>query len=372
MPNPFTPTFGVTPPLLVGRDDPLIDFRATLGAAPGDPNRAILITGMRGSGKTVLLNAFEDEARARGWAVISETTRPGIAGEIAATVLPELLAEATGHRTTTTVEGVNVSAGGFGAGVTRRRRERYQPAPSLRSQLTELADRCDEHGRGVLLSLDEIHREAAEDLRAIAQAVQHLFREGRQLAFVAAGLPSAIDGVLSDAVLTFLRRAERFHLGAVPLADVALALRQPIEASGRSITDEALAVAAAATQGYPFLIQLVGYHMWAVDPGADTIDARQARAGAERAMRRIGRLVNEPALADLSAVDRQFLLAMAADAGPSRMVDIATRMGVSRSYASQYRLRLIAAEMIVPAGRGFVDFNVPYLREYLRKSAPAR
>lgn len=371
MANPFTPSFGVTPPLLVGRDDALDDFRIALDGGPGDPGRAILLTGVRGAGKTVLLNAFEDEAHRRGWLVISETARPGVVPEMTATRLPELLASATGDTTMSTVTGVNLTTAGFGGGVTRQRQDRYPVTPSLRSQLTQLADIQGGQGAGVLLSLDEVHREATQDLRAIAQTVQHLFREGRQLAFAAAGLPSAVEDVLNDAVVTFLRRAERFTLGSVSAQEVALALRAPIEDSGREVTDEAIATAIAGTQGYPFLVQLVGYHMWAADPGSETIDAGQARVGVERAVRRVGRLVHEPALGGLSAVDRSFLAAMSLDDEPSRMADIAQRLGVTGTYASQYRLRLISAELIVPAGHGRVSFALPYLRDYLREHVAA-
>lgn len=371
MANPFTPSFGVTPPLLVGRDDALDDFRIALDGGPGDPGRAILLTGVRGAGKTVLLNAFEDEAYRRGWLVISETARPGVVPEMTATRLPELLASATGDTTMSTVTGVNLTTAGFGGGVTRQRQDRYPVTPSLRSQLTQLADIQGGQGAGVLLSLDEVHREATQDLRAIAQTVQHLFREGRQLAFAAAGLPSAVEDVLNDAVVTFLRRAERFTLGSVSAQEVALALRAPIEDSGREVTDEAIATAIAGTQGYPFLVQLVGYHMWAADPGSETIDAGQARVGVERAVRRVGRLVHEPALGGLSAVDRSFLAAMSLDDEPSRMADIAQRLGVTGTYASQYRLRLISAELIVPAGHGRVSFALPYLRDYLREHVAA-
>jgi hypothetical protein len=102
-----------------------------------------------------------------------------------------------------------------------------------------------------------------------------------------------------------------------------------------------------------------------VSPQVEVIDEAQARLGVERAARRVGRLVNAPALAGLSDVDRSFLAAMAVDDGPSRLADIAARLGVSTTYASQYRLRLIAAEVIAPAGRGLVRFALPYLRDYL-------
>lgn len=364
--NPFTPTFGVTPPLLVGRDDVLDEFRIALDGGPGDPGRAMLLTGVRGAGKTVALNACEDEAHRRGWAVISETVRPGLVLEMTSTRLPELLTEMSGRTTKDTVTGVTVMAAGFGGGLTRQRTDRHPVVASLRSQLTRLADLHAARDSGVLLSLDEVHRQAREDIRVIAHTVQHLFREGRPVAFLAAGLPAAIEDVLNDAVLTFLRRAERFVLGPVSAADVALALRTPIENAGRRITPEALAIATSGTQGYPFLVQLVGYQTWAVRPDDAVIDASQARIGVERAVRRVGRLVLAPALGGLSRVDRSFLTAMAVDPGPSRMADIADRLGVSSTYASQYRLRLLAAEVIAPAGHGLVRFELPYLRDYLQ------
>jgi hypothetical protein len=85
--------------------------------------------------------------------------------------------------------------------------------------------------------------------------------------------------------------------------------------------------------------------------------------------RHMGSLVHEPALADLSPVGRSFLLAMAQDDGPSHMGDLARRLRVDANYAGQYRLRLLAAEIIQPAGYGSVDFALPYLREYLREHA---
>jgi hypothetical protein len=350
----------------------LDEFRMGLDGTPGDPGRAILLTGFRGSGKTVALNACEDEAHRRGWAVISETARPGIVAEITGTRLPELLTEASGGGGKSTLTGVTVTAAGFGGGVTREHADRYPVTPSLRSQLTELTDLLDGRGVGVLLSLDEVHRAATDDLRTIAHTVQHLFREGRAVAFIAAGLPAAIEDVLNDSVLTFLRRAERFSLGAISPGDVERALRTPIENAGREITDEALRIAASGTQGYPFLVQLVGYQTWSVDPDAEIIDDEQARLGAERAARRVGRLVHAPAVAGLSDVDRSFLAAMAVDEGPSRLADIAGRLSVSTTYASQYRLRLIAAELITPAGRGLVRFALPYLREYLMEHPAGR
>lgn len=98
---------------------------------------------------------------------------------------------------------------------------------------------------------------------------------------------------------------------------------------------------------------------------------KQVNAGIAAARRRMGSLVHGPTLADTSDVDRSFLLAMSQDDGPSLMSDIAKRLDVDGNYASQYRLRLIEAEIIRPVRRGVVDFALPNLREYLRQHAAA-
>ncbi len=155
----------------------------------------------------------------------------------------------------------------------------------------------------------------------------------------------------------------------VPLAEASRALAETITANGRRIDPDALAVAARATGGYPFMIQLVGYQVWRKASG-DHIDAEAARVGVEAARARLGSLVHETALAELSGVDRAFLSAMAHDDGPSRLQAIAGRLGKGLNYVSVYRARLLEAGMIAAAGRGKVDFAIPFLREYLREHAP--
>jgi hypothetical protein len=125
----------------------------------------------------------------------------------------------------------------------------------------------------------------------------------------------------------------------------------------------------AATSGYPFMIQLVGDRVWRSADEAHAITRKHADAGIDAARRRLGRLVHAPALADASDVGKSFLLAMAEDDGPSTLADIGRRLGANSNYTSQYRLRLLALELIKPAGHGRVDFALPYLREYLREHA---
>jgi len=363
--NPFAASFGVDPPLLVGRDGLLTEFAEALDDGPGATGRATLYTGARGTGKTVMLNAVEEVARARGWLVVSETASAGFAARITGQHLPRLLRdfdpEAVVHR----LRGITGPAG-LGA-VAWEAIERHAVQAGLRMQLELLTDLLAGHGTGLLITLDEIHHNRITELREVAVAVQHAFREGRQVAFAGAGLASSVSDLVRDEVLTFLRRADRYHLGPVARTDVERGLRVPIEASGRAVGDEALAVMADGTGGYPFLLQLIGAQTWRLHPDEEAVSVADARAGVARAQRKLGTLVHEPALADTTDVGRRFLRAMAADDGPSKMSDVRDRLGVNDNYASQYRLRLIAAELIAPVRYGYVDFTLPYLREYLRE-----
>jgi hypothetical protein len=176
--------------------------------------------------------------------------------------------------------------------------------------------------------------------------------------------------LLNDEVLTFLRWAERFDLGHLSDAAVAQAIREPITDAGRSIAPGALDLAVEAVRGYPFLTQVVGFHLWEADPRAATITAAQARRVIPGAQAATARLVFEPVLADLSPRDVDFLHAMAAvEEDPVPVSEIGRNLAAGN--VSQYRLRMIAAEVIEPAGRGKVRFTLPGLRDHLRR-APDR
>jgi hypothetical protein len=367
--NPFKPTFGATPPLLAGREDLTEAFADALDNGPGSAGRATLYTGARGAGKTVMLNAVEDEARERGWLVVTETAAPGLIERLTQSRLPALLRAFDPKAVRRRLTGVSLPASG--GGLTWETLEEHVIRADLRGQTTLLTDLLHEGETGLLITLDEIHQHQIAELRELATVVQHAFREDRELAFVGAGLTASISEVLNDDVLTFLRRADRHQLAAVDLLDVRRALEEPIATAGRTVGDEALDLMVEATHGYPFLIQLVGSCAWQVHRDADEITTSDARTGVTNARRRLGTLVHAPALKAASTVDKSFLLAMAKDEGPSKTADIAKRLRVSKEYAGVYRRRLLDADLITTAGRSYVDFTLPYLRDYLREHAAA-
>jgi hypothetical protein len=300
-----------------------------------------LYAGARGTGKTVMLNELGDQAAALGWLTIDETAHPGFIRRLVDEHLPRLLAGHDPDATATKV--IGVSAPVLGGGIDWATAQRHNPVPGLREQLSRLCDLLAEEGVGLLLTLDEVAKRDAGEAREFLATLQHLIREGREIAFAAAGLPSDVSDLLHDDVLTFLRRAERHELGSVTVGEVARVLRETVELSG--------------------------HHVWRQHRDEPEITVVDVEAGIPAAMKRMGSLVHAEALKDLSHVDRTFLLAMAQDDGPSQTGQIAERLGVSPQYASVYRTRLLEARMIVATRYGHVDFALPYMRDYLRSHA---
>ena len=156
--NPFTATVGKTPLVLAGRDEYLHDFDAAIQDGPGSHERISIITGPRGVGKTVLLNEFEEVAKAHTWHVISETTTRGFNDRIrdrAFNLLQELSSEPKRR-----LSSVNTPWFGFATEPVSG----FSPTPTLRSVLDELLGRQAEidarHNQepvGLLITLDELH-----------------------------------------------------------------------------------------------------------------------------------------------------------------------------------------------------------------------
>lgn len=362
MQNPFKPSAGARPPLLIGREDMRRDFSDSLDDGAGAPGLLSIFTGPRGVGKTVMLSEIEDEAIEHGWIVVSETATEGLIsriGESIRTAGEELGEGPPGRRIT------GVALAGLGRIETQLRADR--PA-NWRRTASELLAILDRQGTGLLISVDEIHAVDRTELAELAAVVQHLIREGLPIALAMAGLPKAVSDLLNEGVSTFLRRAERYDLHSASIPEVRQAFGKTFSDSGVSIDAAQLDRIAEATGGYPFLIQLVGYQVWKLAARAgNQVTDTVLRDGVERAHRRMGATVLQPAYGYLSEIDQTYLLRMAEDDGASGTTSIAQRMGTSTRYAGIYRRRLMDAGMIEQSRHGYVDFAVPRLREYLRE-----
>lgn len=372
-PNPFRPGFGSSPPKLVESDHHLEQFSDALDNGPGSYGRALLLVGQRGTGKTVTLNALEDIAGPKGWLVISETATKGLITRITEDRLPRLLRDHDPRPTSSRILNVSFPLSGGGGG--REVRDKHTPVPSLRSQLEDLTEILRERDSGVLITLDEIHKGVYDELEALTTTIQHAVRERRQVAFAAAGLPGSMTALLQvkdekdPSPLTFLRRSVRVNLeNELSDAETARALRDPIHAAGRTITDDALAMAIVESHGYPYMVQLVGYHAWrAAPPEADALATEHVEAAVGASLSDLRRQVLDEALKPLVENDRRYLAAMAKDEGEvSSTRAVADRLGIAPDNANNFRERLIDYALLDGAVRGQVKWDVPMLADYVR------
>jgi hypothetical protein len=359
--NPFKPTAGATPPELVGRAGLLDEFEYGLQQGSGAPGLLTIITGSRGIGKTVMLSAAEDIARAQGWAVISRTATPGFLARVGDDMLRllEELGDGPPARKITAF-----SAAGFGL-TTQLPPER---AVDWRRTGHELLRVLDSKRTGLVITVDEIHAVDRTEISQLAADVQHFIRDGLPIGLIFAGLPSAVSDLLNEGVATFLRRADRINLHEAAIAEVTTSYSQLFSQGGITISHDLISQAAEATEGYPFLIQLVGYYLWLeADKAGWTLDQASVQRAIATAQRRNTLVVVESALSDISDRDRQFLDAMATQDGPSAAGQIGAALKAKPNVVSKYRNRLIAAGLIESAGYGKVDFAIPGLRQYLRR-----
>ena len=127
----------------------------------------------------------------------------------------------------------------------------------------------DERGTGLAITLDEIHGADRDELAQLAASVQHFIRAGLPIALVFAGLPAAVSDLLNEGVATFLRRADRIDLHAAAIDEVETSYRETFAGLTHPIDPALIRTAAESTGGYPFLIQLVGYHVWQLAEATD-------------------------------------------------------------------------------------------------------
>ena len=372
--NPFRPSFGVAPHTLVGREEPLERLRVAMAAGPTHPDFTMLIASPRGSGKTVLLKAMRDAAEQAGWATVPITATPS---ENLSGLITEQLADAVteldDRRSRRRISSINLSVLGTGGGIELAESAAGADRPRTRMLRTmgALGELAESKHSGALLTLDEFHKAHIDSAREFAHALQAVSKvDAKPVMFVGAGLPSMEDGILADDAMTFFQRIARTPIQPLERAETMRALRAPIVDSGHRVTSEALEAAASAASGYPFMVQLVGYHMWEsctdLDGGVTLADAE---AGIRIANLAMVEQVLRPVWRGLSDGDRRVLIEMSrfADAEVRRR-DLAAALDKSSGYLATYLTRLEAAGTLYRPSRGSVSFVHEAMRKWLREA----
>jgi hypothetical protein len=356
----FLPSFGNRPQHLVGRETVVESFLSGLSKPVGHPVRATLYIGQRGMGKTALLLEFSSRAVALDYVVARVTASNNMLDEIVQTIQNNGAKYVQKRKS---VGGFNVGALGFSFGLTFN--DETERKYGFRIKLTLLADELAKYGKGILILVDEVDGNSSQ-MRELAITYQHLVGDNKNIAIAMAGLPSSISAVLNDKVLTFLNRANKVTLGPLPLNDVAVYYHTVFTELGKRIDADTIDSMTEATKGYPYLLQLIGYYTLEYAGAGELIGKDISDKAINSAKRAMIDNVFLASLSPLSARDREFLNAMSKDTDVSAIADIQKRLGVSQASVQQTRARLLDAQVIAAAGRGYVTITIPYLGEYLR------
>ncbi len=360
----FVPSFGNRPRNLVGREEILRAFESALGSVPGSRERAMLLLGQRGSGKTVLLLEFAALAGTRGCVVASPTV---VSKELPKRILEKLrdagADDLPGAKARLSGGSVNVL--GFGGGFDLKLED--QAPKSFAWQLSSICSALNRSGKPVLILVDEVQANQ-EALRQLIVSYQEMVGAGMDVFLVLAGLPASISSVLNDRVLTFLNRAVKIELPPLRIGDVTLYYQKAFADLNVRLDDGQIAAAANATGGSPYLMQLIGHYLVLGADAGSQITEEQFSAALQRAREDFVNDICATALAPLSDKDVAFLNAMAEDEEEAEISAVISRLNCSSSLAQTYKRRLMQAGIIHQPRRGCVAFAVPYLREYLRRN----
>lgn len=309
-----------------------------------------------------MLREAREEAKQEGWAVIAETATPGFLGRIG-DAMRRILEELGDGPPSRKLTGISIAAFGLTAQLPPERQVDWRILGG------ELLDILKRHETGLVITLDEIHAADRSELSQLAAMIQHFIQDQLPIGLVFAGLPAVVSDLLNGGAATFLRRADKHDLHAAGVDEVERSFSQIFRETGIAIEPEMVRRAAEATEGYPFLIQLIGYHLYqSAEAHGHEMNEPIVMQAIEAAFRRNDRAVIESALATASDRDLDFLYAMSLDSEVSEIKDVAERTGIGASMASNYRRRLLDQGLIAPADRGKVDFAIPRLREYLRRN----
>ncbi|MDR0950962.1 MAG: ATP-binding protein [Candidatus Ancillula sp.] len=358
--NPFSPNFGQLPESILDREGLVSSYIGTLSGKSNSPEWTTIFSGIRGSGKTVLLGEIAEQAKKEGWIVLKITAGGNLQNESLAILSLE------SKKGNFDISGLSVGFFGFSAGVNFNNSE----ISSWRTKIMEYLDKGPKNIKGILICVDEVQK-LDNSLRTLAIDYQNLLQDKYKIAMVMAGLPHAISDVINDTVLTFLRRSNQIFLSGIEYRSVLNSYNAIFSKNGFNLSKDNYKIISKMTSGYPYLYQLIGYYAFEIctHKENDEIDltSKDIEIIKEKAENRMAKSVLEPIINSLSEKDKDFLRAMSIDDGKSKIADVSSRTGMSKSYLSQYRKRLLESGLITDSERGYVNFAVPLLREYMRK-----
>jgi hypothetical protein len=387
--NPFAPGAGQRPPELAGRDREVAAFDVVLErVARGRPERSLVLTGLRGVGKTVLLGELRSMAGRRGWGAGKIEARPDadLRRPLSAALHRAVRDLAVRHRAPDRVESVLGVIKAFALRATpdgAKLRDRWQPgidAPAasgradsgdieidLTELFTDVAELAQDVGTGVALLIDEMQDLRPDDVSALCAACHELSQSGAPLVVVGAGLPHL--PTLLSASKSYSERLFRYaRIDRLERPEVDRAVLAPVERESASIEPAALDALAKVSGGYPYFIQAYAKAAWDAAP-TDPISAEDVIVAAPEAETELAVGFFGSRYERATPAEREYLRAIAEltegrDEGAGSS-DVAVYLGRKPSSLSPARDSLIKKGLVYSAERGQIAFTVPHFGRFL-------
>src|SRR5918998_114737 len=387
--NPYAPGAGQRPPELAGRDAELKAFDVALERVErGRPERSLVLTGLRGVGKTVLLNALRSQAMERLWGTGKVEARPdtSLRRPLTSALHAAVRELSVRHRAPDRVADVLSVLKAFGLRTNPRGGklvDRWTPAidgmPAvgradsgdmeidLLELLSDVADLATEVSVGVAVFLDEMQDLTPEDVSALCAACHELSQTGKPMMFVGAGLPH-LPAVLS-ASKSYSERLFRYvRIDRLDRTAADRALLAPAEREDVAFQPAALDALYEAADGYPYFVQAYGKVTWDVAAASPITAADVAMAApvaeAELAVGFFGSRYDRA-----TPAEREYMHAMAELGGPGGAAvatsEVAVSLGRKPASLSPARDSLIKKGLVYSAERGQIAFTVPHFGRYL-------
>jgi len=385
--NPYAPGAGQRPPELTGRDREIGQFNVVLErVARGRPERSIVLTGLRGVGKTVLLNSFRSMAIQHLWGTGKIEARPeqSIRRPVAGALHMAIRELAPRHRAPDRIEhflGVLKSfaardphapkgaaaTGALGIDVpaVRGRADSGDLEIDLTELLTDAASVATDLGVGVALFVDEMQDVPAPDVSALCAACHELSQNSGPLIVVGAGLPH-LPSVLSASKSYSERLFSYLRIDRLDREAADLALIVPARREGVEFKPAALDALYAAADGYPYFVQAYGKVTWDVATASPVTEQDVAMAAPEaEGELAVGFFGSRYERA--TPAEREYMRAMAAlGDDPVPTARVAEELGRKPSSVSPARDGLIKKGLIYSSERGLIGFTVPHFGRFLR------
>jgi hypothetical protein len=386
--NPYAPGAGTPPPELAGRDELRETIRIALERVrAGRPTKSILMVGLRGVGKTVLLDRMRDDAEASGIHTIRvEAPESRSLPAILAPQLRQGLLRLS--RIAKAKEFAQRALRGL-AGFAKALKMKYQdievgldfdPEPGLADngdlehdlqallEVTGVAAK--EAGTALAIFVDELQYVEEEELAALITALHRTAQRSLPVVLVGAGLPQ-LPGRMGRAKSYAERLFDFPQVGPLSQAAARIAIAKPASDQGVNVTEDALERIFQETHGYPYFLQEWGKHSWDAAV-ASPISLHDVELASKAAIAALDESFFRVRFDRLTPLEKKYLRAMAElGPGPHRSGDISDQLNREVTSLGPTRSQLIAKGMIWSPSHGDTAFTVPLFDEFMRRIMPS-